>query len=534
MKKNVVVLLLVLSCYGYSQHSPFPLDTKSDFSCKICQEMNIEIDSLDQFNSEIPLQLNKGENKNYKTNVSNLRDSIIYLYNENDKRKNTFLYNKDEKQIKSLSYYWKNNSWEFNSRTTIGYNLDGHRMLDQSDYYEDGAWVPRHKSEITRTPFLYEERNYEWEGGWKLNSSWRDEYSTDYNQILHRFEIVGYGGHESKYFYNNQNRYSEIIELRWEEDGDEDRSKKVYEYDLDGNSRIKTNYSWINSEWIKTYRDLSIEEYNRTIHELTQLWESDNWINSRQYFIYYGIDNYSDSSLYQVWNGIEWENESRRREEDNGFEGISYNERWENNAWKVENYSTWKEDLNGNSLFWKSVTTQNKITFMTIFSSEYDKNGNKIFQEHSDYHGDTLNYTEKKTYEYDSKNREIIGKYYQWGRWFEGNSDKASTSYSYYKIEPHNFIREDQLDVSKYSLFQNYPNPFNPYTKISFISLSPGDVTISLYNMLGQKVRTIAKRWFPNGVNYIEFNSSGLPSGSYFYRLEVDGFAETKKMIILK
>jgi hypothetical protein len=95
-----------------------------------------------------------------------------------------------------------------------------------------------------------------------------------------------------------------------------------------------------------------------------------------------------------------------------------------------------------------------------------------------------------------------------------------------------------------YSLSQNYPNPFNPSTKISFsIPLSRGVPTeggrgvftrLSIFNLLGQNVKTLVNEALQPGSYEIEFDASKLPTGTYFYRLSTDGFTETKKMILIK
>jgi flagellar hook assembly protein FlgD len=61
-----------------------------------------------------------------------------------------------------------------------------------------------------------------------------------------------------------------------------------------------------------------------------------------------------------------------------------------------------------------------------------------------------------------------------------------------------------------------------------------GKVKISVYNQLGQLVKTITDRVYPAGSNEILFNGENLPSGVYFYRIESGTFSETKKMVLLK
>jgi len=91
---------------------------------------------------------------------------------------------------------------------------------------------------------------------------------------------------------------------------------------------------------------------------------------------------------------------------------------------------------------------------------------------------------------------------------------------------------------AEYILEHNYPNPFNPYTTISYGLPKNGTVKLTVYNLLGKKVETLVNEEFKNAGRYsITFNSRELPSGIYFYVLEVnDGreFRMVKKMLLIK
>jgi photosystem II stability/assembly factor-like uncharacterized protein len=94
----------------------------------------------------------------------------------------------------------------------------------------------------------------------------------------------------------------------------------------------------------------------------------------------------------------------------------------------------------------------------------------------------------------------------------------------------------------KYILFQNYPNPFNPVTKIRFFlthtwkgSRVVGFVNLTIYNSLGQYIKTLVDAYLTPGEYEIGWNASNLPSGLYYYSLSVNNnIIETKKMVLLK
>ena len=86
----------------------------------------------------------------------------------------------------------------------------------------------------------------------------------------------------------------------------------------------------------------------------------------------------------------------------------------------------------------------------------------------------------------------------------------------------------------KYSLSQNYPNPFNPTTKINFALPKSGLVTLKIFDVLGREVAMLINEVKNAGSYSVDFNASTLSSGMYYYRLESNGFTDTKKMMFVK
>ncbi len=86
----------------------------------------------------------------------------------------------------------------------------------------------------------------------------------------------------------------------------------------------------------------------------------------------------------------------------------------------------------------------------------------------------------------------------------------------------------------EYALDQNYPNPFNPVTTIQFSLEKAGRTTLEIYNVLGQKVATLVNGELSAGAHRYQWNASGMASGIYFYRLRIQNFVATKKMILVK
>ncbi len=83
-------------------------------------------------------------------------------------------------------------------------------------------------------------------------------------------------------------------------------------------------------------------------------------------------------------------------------------------------------------------------------------------------------------------------------------------------------------------LKQNYPNPFNPSTTIEFSIPENSFVNLSVYNILGQKISTLLKKFMKAGGYSVNFNAASLPSGIYFYKLNVGNNSKVMKMELLK
>ena len=93
---------------------------------------------------------------------------------------------------------------------------------------------------------------------------------------------------------------------------------------------------------------------------------------------------------------------------------------------------------------------------------------------------------------------------------------------------------EPPSNPSSFVLFQNYPNPFNPSTTIRYSLPRRSQVTLSVYNTLGQLVSTLANGEEQAGYHEVKLDGTGLASGLYFYRLQTGGYVQTKKLLILR
>jgi hypothetical protein len=101
----------------------------------------------------------------------------------------------------------------------------------------------------------------------------------------------------------------------------------------------------------------------------------------------------------------------------------------------------------------------------------------------------------------------------------------------------YSYSNEVEIEVTgpkDFALYQNYPNPFNPSTTIKFALPVKTNLSLNIYNTLGEKVAEIFKGEMEEGYHEMMFNASGLSSGIYYYTITADNFSETKKMILIK
>ncbi len=85
-----------------------------------------------------------------------------------------------------------------------------------------------------------------------------------------------------------------------------------------------------------------------------------------------------------------------------------------------------------------------------------------------------------------------------------------------------------------FSLEQNYPNPFNPTTTISYNIKTANKVTLAVYNVTGQLVKTLINEYKPAGTYKLVYNAINLASGIYYYELKAGQNKEVRKMLLIK
>lgn len=96
------------------------------------------------------------------------------------------------------------------------------------------------------------------------------------------------------------------------------------------------------------------------------------------------------------------------------------------------------------------------------------------------------------------------------------------------------FVPQQSQVVSTFHLYQNYPNPFNPVTTIEYQLLTTSNVSLMVFDLLGNQVTNLVNGKEEAGLHSVKFSGNNLSSGIYYYRLKAGSFTSSKKLILLK
>jgi hypothetical protein len=94
--------------------------------------------------------------------------------------------------------------------------------------------------------------------------------------------------------------------------------------------------------------------------------------------------------------------------------------------------------------------------------------------------------------------------------------------------------KDDEMIPSAYGLENVYPNPFNPSTTINYSTSNHGFVNITIYDLAGRMVKELVSENKTAGTYDVVWNADNHPSGMYFVRLDVNGFSQTEKIMLVK
>ncbi len=190
---------------------------------------------------------------------------------------------------------------------------------------------------------------------------------------------------------------------------------------------------------------------------------------------------------------------------------------------------------------WESVFVEYDNVDITNINADGGSNFGEILV--SDGTGDTRVELEDGSNSYHNGSGEPGTIEVQLGAHFQKLKGIMYYSYSNYKLVPRKdddfvgyttAVKQENTSPKTYGIEQNYPNPFNPSTKIVYSIPRISNVTLKVFNILGQQVKTLVNQTQSQGTYTVTFNASSLPSGIYFYSIEAGDYTQVKKMILLK
>jgi len=116
---------------------------------------------------------------------------------------------------------------------------------------------------------------------------------------------------------------------------------------------------------------------------------------------------------------------------------------------------------------------------------------------------------------------------------FDGNGDIYLDNIYFHKGQPVS-VEDQEVTPSNFTLEQNYPNPFNPSTKINFSTKNASQVSLEVYNVMGQKLATLVNGFVNSGNHTVSFDATNFASGMYLYKLTAGNFSSVKSMMLIK
>jgi hypothetical protein len=417
------------------------------------------------------------------------------------------------------------------SQINIFLNKIGKRNIDRGDFFNCSFL-------LTRGAFAENLSSFE-----KIDSLvWYDSISfskltCNYNQnnVLDSCTLMPFQ-YTYVFRYNYFGKLKNVNEYQSFEDSNEPTFKEdIFYY---GEQRTKTRIHYLyNNEWNEWQPVLKSDyTYPKSGEEiLTRHWNGHYWENRNIVENYYK-ESELIFSIQSKYVSDHWEKDVMF---ENVYSGGKLSETkiylWINNSWE----NLWKEKYKYiNEKLYKEL-------FIIKDNNQWRNYGRYLYE----YNGDGL--LDKIIFEWWNAERE---------KWEADGPPvtfvvKLSDEVTFYMLgnkveifyhgdESKVLLANENKFLSIFELNQNYPNPFNPTTTISYsiptvVSRSEAqsqsvNVTLNVYNALGEKVTTLVNKAQTPGNYTVQFNASNLPSGVYFYTLRAGEFVATKKMILMK
>ena len=461
------------------------------------------------------------------------------------KQKTTYEYDANGYMNSFTRQYFKNGSIIYGQSLSFEFRSDGQLKSLLSLTLENGLWI----------------------------NSYRDTYSYDPNgnQISYVSEDWDtsssswvYDGKED-YVYNTNNKMIVKIESQWNSSSNAWENDRKYEwaYDSNNNKLWEVYFRWHSGAWENSHKYEWTYDGNNKTSEVYTYWGSGVWKNSsKEEYTYDGNNNLISENTFK-WNSSSnaWVNEYWTLYTYNSDNKITFENKknWDSgtSSWKNKERTTYTYSGSGKLLH------QLEETFN---SGSWEKDNEYIYAYNGNDH--LVSYIEndkdKYTYRYNSLGNCNGGSHESWltNHWvstdapgymflpwlftLDNNAEYSvlmelkwySSLFPGYEFSVYykgiTDVKEKKTTPQTFELKQNYPNPFNPSTKISYTLPQSSNVTLKVYDILGNEISTLVNNKQSAGTYELNFDASNLTSGIYFYQIQAGEFTQVHKMLLLK
>jgi hypothetical protein len=376
-------------------------------------------------------------------------------------------------------YLWSIDHWEGNHRSTNTYS--GARITSEVEQDWDGAsWVNASKTLTT----------YNVDG--TANTATTQEWQTDHWENV---SLMTFG-------YSGGMTVTMLVQT-WSGSAWVNSSRSTLTYS-GGHLATTVTETWVSSAWVNAAKSLYTYTGSNLTEWIMQSWVSSAWVNSMRSTMTYNGSGDETQSIMYLWQGGVWAASSKYdySYDGSGDEILSVYSMATGPTWLAMEADTSKWSSGKNT-----EIVHNHLVPPSVFRSQftYDSNGNRTIDLGQDWSGSA---------------------------WV--NSDRAVYVYQVLAVEVDN-----GRIPSVFELSQNYPNPFNPLTVIRYSLSRRSPVEITVFNLLGQEVKTLENSLQSAGVYETTWDGTNrtgekVASGIYFYRIKAGDNVQTRKMLLLK
>jgi hypothetical protein len=489
------------------------------------------------------------------------------VYSTRDTTRHLYKYNSMGKITSDETHILNDNVWVNFSRYTFEYDAKGNLLFYTFDTSSNGQWigVNRQIRSYDGTGKLLIDLSQVWlNGEWTNASRYSTEYGEYGNHLSELYEQWFNDAWVKLYYYSytydtTGNMLSSLGASR-SDDQWENESRSFYTYDSSGHRLISLSQHWFANTWENENRTtFTYDLKGLIISRKSEYWTNNEWNYSFLYIYEYDERGNLLARTRQFWSSGQWVNTSRDSYSYDALGNclVHIYEEWTQNQWKKLYQYTYTYDNGGrllSELYEDWGSGPGVIPYRIL--NTYDANGNLLIQLREFYVDGEFTNDGRYKYIYDAEGNLVSFWFHDWYAfdWRPDDrplslEDNVGNEYFYYGYNI-NLIRttivvgvvtKPENMPATYSLSQNYPNPFNPTTEIHYQLPNESNVNLSIYNVLGQQIRTIVNTTEQPGEKTVQIDANGLPSGIYFYQLDATSvsdptkhFSQTRKMVLVK